>query len=113
MPPVPSAKSGSGIRRFIVILAVMSGSNGRHTFAETLAVIAAWKEVNMARRITQIACCQSECSVETIYALCDDGTLWNGIYTRDGLKWHEIDAHFTKEGGGNVPPTAASENAGG
>ena len=71
----------------------------------------------MARRIIQIACCPAEGinPPETIYALCNDGTLWNGVWVggEKGVSWREIDAPFTKEVGGNVPPTAASENAGG
>jgi len=69
----------------------------------------------MARLIIQIACCPGEGTdaAETIYALCDDGTLWNGVWVggERGISWREIDAPFTKESGGNIPLTAPAQNA--
>jgi len=45
-----------------------------------------------ARKVVQIATAASEDSYDLIVALCDDGTMWEGAYSRADktLKWAQM-----------------------
>ena len=47
-----------------------------------------------------------------VIALCDDGTLWAGQFSKGQPEWYEIDAPFTKEGYSQQPTTTPAQNNG-
>jgi hypothetical protein len=45
----------------------------------------------MERKVIQIAATDTDGSTsQSVYALCEDGTMWHGYWAKGGLKWDQI-----------------------